>query len=146
MKQMVKTGCTVALGVLCLCCSRPVAPAAGVESVTLIEDSCSWDGALLPAYPEGQPGVTVKRITVAPKARLVWHKHAVINAGVLLRGTLRVEDDRGRTLTLHEGDPIIELVGRYHYGENPGDVPAEILVFYAGNGSLPLAVPRDSVR
>ena len=70
------------------------------------------------------------------------HKHPVINAGVLLRGTLTVESDEGKKLLLAAGDPIVELVGRWHRGVNEGEAPAEILVFYAGTVGTPLTIKK----
>ena len=70
------------------------------------------------------------------------HKHPVINAGVLLRGTLTVESDEGKKLILAAGDPIVELVDRWHRGINEGEAPAEILVFYAGTVGTPLTVKK----
>jgi len=111
-----------------------------ITSETLVQSTRSWDGALLPAYPEGQPQVTILRITIAPGAKLPPHHHPVINAGVLLRGELTVITEDGRTLELKAGDPIVEVVETVHYGMNPGSKPAEIIVFYAGVVNTPVTV------
>ncbi len=60
-----------------------------VEVIELSKTVSSWDGGILPAFPEGQPEITILRITVPPGVSLPEHKHPVINAGVLLRGELR---------------------------------------------------------
>ncbi len=106
----------------------------------LARSSQSWDGALLPAYPQGQPRVTILRITIPAGAQLHTHHHLVINAGMLLSGELTVVARDGKTLQLKAGDPIIELVNTSHYGINHGKVPAEILVFYAGVTDAPITV------
>ena len=106
----------------------------------LIKSSHSWDGALLPAYPQGQPEITILRIQIPAGARLHTHHHPVINAGVLICGQLTVVSEDGDTLHLNAGDPIVELVETSHYGFNPGDTPAEIIVFYAGGGGGPITV------
>ncbi|MGM0578029.1 MAG: cupin domain-containing protein [Myxococcota bacterium] len=106
----------------------------------LAKSSHSWDRARLPAYPEGRQEVTILRITIPPGTRLHTHEHPVINAGVLLSGHLTVVKRDGATLQLEAGDPIVELVDTAHYGFNPGDVPAEIVVFYAGVVDQPITV------
>ena len=114
---------------------------AGVDARELVRSSRSWDGAMLPPYPQGQPEVSIKRIIIPAGVRLELHRHPVINAGVLLRGQLTVVTDDGRTLHLKEGDPIVELVGTAHYGVNEGAGPAEIVVFYAGVSGASVTVP-----
>ncbi len=98
---------------------------------------------MLPAYPQGQPQVTILRITIPAGARLPLHRHPVINAGVLTRGQLVVVTEDGRELRLAAGDPIVEVVDTPHQGFNPGSEPAEIIVFYAGQAGTPLAVRQE---
>ncbi len=123
-------------------CCNP-GPAKPVASETLVKSSSSWDGSRLPAYPRGQPEVTVMKITIPPGTRLPMHQHPVINAGVLLKGQLVVTTAEGRTLKLETGDALIEVVGKWHFGTNPGKVPAEILVVYAGVKGTPVTVKKD---
>jgi len=107
----------------------------------LVKSSRSWNGDLLPAYPAGQPEITMLRITIPAGTRLKNHSHPVINAGVLLSGQLTVVTADGQTLHLEAGDPIVEVVNTWHYGLNEGTVPAQIVVFYAGTeGGAPLSV------
>mgnify|MGYP001045988723 CR=1 FL=1 len=125
------------------CASGPANREAKQTSVVvteLVRSAKSWDGALLPSYPEGQPEITILRILIPAGTRLDTHSHPVINAGVLLRGELTVLTVDGETLRLEAGDPIVEVVGKLHYGINEGEVPAEIIVFYAGAAGIPITV------
>lgn len=106
----------------------------------LVKTTQSWNGAPLPAYPEGRPEVTILRISIPAGSRLETHRHPVINAGVLLSGQLTVVTADGKTLHLEAGDPIVEVVNTLHYGMNEGNVPAEIIVFYAGSLDAPITV------
>ncbi len=106
----------------------------------LVKSTRSWDGEVLPAYPQGQPQITILRITIPAGARLHTHRHPVINAGVLINGQLTVVTKDGKTLHLKAGDPIVEVVKTAHYGMNEGKTPAEIIVFYAGAGDTPITV------
>ncbi len=111
-----------------------------IDVVKLTETTKSWNGNTLPKYPNGQPKVTILKITIPPKKKLEIHKHPEINAGVLLKGALTVISEKNDTLYLKKGDPIVELVNTWHYGKNEGDVPAEIIVFYAGIDGTPITV------
>ncbi|MGH1384614.1 cupin domain-containing protein [Kordia sp.] len=111
-----------------------------IEVTTLAKTTKSWNGAPLPNYSEGTPEVTILKIVIPPKTKLNWHKHPVINAGVLLKGELTVISKANDTLHLKAGEPIVELVNAWHYGENKGAEPAEIIVFYAGVEKTPITV------
>jgi len=108
----------------------------------LVKTTKSWDGECLPAYPPGQPEITIRRISVPAGARMETHRHPVINAGILLSGKLTVVTTDGKTLHLKAGDPIVELVNTLHYGINEGKVPADIVVFYAGAVDTPITVVK----
>jgi quercetin dioxygenase-like cupin family protein len=116
--------------------------ASGASTVVkeLAKTSRSWDGNSLPAYPPGQPKISILRITIPAGARLDIHSHPVINAGVLISGELTVLTKDGKRLNLKAGDPIVEVVNTLHYGINQGRIPAEIIVFYAGTVDTPITV------
>lgn len=105
---------------------------AEVKVETLAKATTSWNDSILPAYPEGQPEITVLKIDIPPHTTLDLHQHPVINAGVLLKGQLTVVAENGQTLEMKTGDALVELVNTYHYGTNPSDETAQIIVFYAG--------------
>ncbi|RCT54650.1 cupin domain-containing protein [Winogradskyella sp. KYW1333] len=113
---------------------------AEITVISLAKTSKSWNGKLLPKYLDGNPEITILKIIIPPKAKLPLHKHPEINAGVLLKGKLRVISKENDTLMLKAGEPIVELVNVWHYGENPGTVPAEIIVFYAGVKGTPITI------
>ncbi|WP_028862803.1 cupin domain-containing protein [Psychromonas aquimarina] len=98
-------------------------------SVDLVKSTKSWDGTNLPAQSLTQPEVTIKEIVIAPGEKLPMHQHPVINAGVLLSGTLTVYSG-DKVLKVQAGDSLVELVNTSHYGENTGTEAAKIIVFY----------------
>ncbi|MDP8297881.1 MAG: cupin domain-containing protein [Candidatus Orphnella occulta] len=113
-----------------------------IDVDVLAKSSSSWDGEALPEYPEGTPEVTILRIIIPPGAQLPIHEHPVINAGVLLSGRLTVKTEDGSILHLKAGDPIVEVVDKWHYGINEGSEPAEIIVFYAGIEGMPITIKQ----
>ncbi len=120
--------------------TRPEADAKSAVVQELVKSTRSWNGERLPAYAQGQPEITMLRITIPAGTRLKNHTHPVINAGVLLSGQLTVVAADGQTLHLKAGDSIVEVVNTWHYGINEGTVPAEIIVFYAGVVDAPITV------
>ncbi len=115
----------------------------GVQVRELVRTERSWDGSLLPPYPQGQPEIRILSITVMPGEKLDTHHHPVINAGVLLRGRLRVHTLDGRTLDLKAGEAVVEVVDTWHWGEVLGEEPAHIIVFYAGQTDTPVTVKKE---
>ncbi len=106
----------------------------------LVQTTKSWNGSELPAYKPGQPEVTILKITVMPNVELPWHTHPTINAGVMIKGKLTVITKSGEENELVAGDAIVEVTGKIHRGVNNGDVPVEIIVFYAGVVDTPLTI------
>lgn len=118
------------------------ADVSGVDVTVLSKSGSSWDGRVLPGYPNGKPEITVLKIKIPPGAVLPLHKHLVINAGILMSGELTVVTEDGKTLHLKAGEAIIEVVNTWHYGKNEGNNPAEIVVFYIGTMNAPLTVNK----
>ena len=56
----------------------------------------------------------------------------------MLKGELTIVTIDGREHTFRVGDTVMEMIGTVHYGENRGDEPAEVIMFYAGTEGLPL--------
>ncbi len=111
-----------------------------VKVEELVKTISSWDGGTLPAYPVGQPEITILKITIPPQVKLPRHKHPVINAGVMLKGELTVVTEEKKVLHLKAGDSISEVVNTWHYGKNEGTEAAVIIVFYAGIKGKPITV------
>jgi quercetin dioxygenase-like cupin family protein len=102
----------------------------------------AWTGQKLPAYPSGQPEISILKITIPPGQRLPMHKHPVINAAVVLRGELTVTTDKGKVFHVKAGHPMVEVVNEWHYGANHGTEPLELIAFYAGVKGTPITVPQ----
>ena len=56
----------------------------------------------------------------------------------MLKGELTIVTTDGRERTFKAGDSLVEMIGTVHYGENRGDEPAEVVMFYAGTEGLAL--------
>lgn len=113
----------------------------GIKSEKLIETSTAWDGAVLPDYPQAAPVISIYKYTFPPHTVTNSHFHKVINCGVVLSGTLTIVCQDGSSHDFHSGEPLVEIVGNIHHGENRGDVDAVVLMFYVGGGDIPLSIP-----
>lgn len=109
-----------------------------VKVEVIAQTSNSWDGKPLPNYPTTAPQITMMRYTFPPKVKLAPHRHFIINFGVMLKGELTIVTLDGREKTFRAGDPIVEMIGDAHYGENRGDETAEVIIYYAGTEGLNL--------
>jgi len=133
----------VILAVIFFACQAEGSEQQSIAVKELVRSNLSWDGTPLPAYPTGQPEISILRISIPPGAQLPVHRHPVINAGVLVSGELTVVTKDDKTLHLKAGDPIVEVVDTWHSGRNDGAQPADIIVFYAGSPGTPLSVKEN---
>lgn len=135
------TYCVILVILILSCAAKKNAK---VTIVKLAETSQSWNGDVLPKYPDGNPKITVLKIIIPPKTKLKNHYHPVINSGFILKGELTVVDNDNNILHLKSGEVIVELVNKIHYGINNGNKPVEIIVFYVGTKELPITVLSEN--
>jgi quercetin dioxygenase-like cupin family protein len=108
----------------------------------LLKTQTSWNGDTLPNYPDTPSEITVLRVVVPPHTKLDWHQHPVINAAVLLKGTLTVYTQSNQVLKFKTGEATTELVDTWHYGANETDEAVELIVFYAGTPGTPITIKK----
>jgi len=115
-----------------------------IKVTQILKTTEDWDGNALPPYPSKNPEITILSYEIPPGIRLPMHKHLVINAGIVLQGRLTVMTKDRKQLILNPGDSIVELVNRWHYGVNYGSVPVKLIMFYAGEVGVPLAIKEKN--
>ncbi len=113
-----------------------------IQSELLLEATTSWNGNLIPKI-DGQPKVTISKVTIPPKEKHPKHIHPVITTGVMLKGELTVTDDQNQQITIRKGDVLVEVSNTIHFGENTGETDAEILVFYIGEENTPITILKN---
>ena len=120
-------------------------PAPKVVSTELIRTSQSWDGVELPDYLQGRPELVAVKYVFPAGQKLGWHHHPVMNYGILVQGELTIIGQDGKTKVVHEGEPVVEMVGTIHHGENRGDKDVILYMFYLSQKDLPLAVQHPEI-
>ena len=113
------------------------------EKEVLLKTTSTWDNAEYKNLKIKNPEATVLKIVIGVNEELPMHKHDLVNIAYVKKGTLTVITDDNKEITLHEGDVLPELVGKYHYGKNTGKEPIELIVFYLGQKGTPLSVNKE---
>ena len=112
------------------------------EKNVLLKTTSTWDNAEYKKLKIKKPEVTVLKIIINVNEELPMHKHDLVNIAYVKKGTLTVITDNNKEITLQEGEVLPELIGKYHYGKNTGNVPVELIVFYIGEKGTPLSVNK----
>ena len=112
------------------------------NSEKVIETTTHWNQQPIKPIHIDHPQVTILRITIPVGEKLPMHKHPILNVGYLTKGELTVRSEKGDELILKPGDPIVELVNEWHYGESTGTEDAEIVVTYVGDKADDLSVSK----
>ena len=112
------------------------------EKEVLLKTTSTWDNAEYQKLKIKTPEVTVLKIVINVGEALPMHKHDLVNIAYVKKGTLTVVTEDNKEITLHEGEVLPELIGKYHYGKNMGKEPVELIVFYLGQKGTPLSVDK----
>ncbi len=107
--------------------------ASAATSEILQKSQASWNNTPIKQMELKDPEVTIVRIQIPKGEKLPLHQHPILNVGYLTKGELTVHTEKDEVLVLKAGDPIIEVIDTWHYGESTGDEDAEIVVVYVGN-------------
>ena len=116
-----------------------------VEITELIRTGKSWDGVDLPDYFKGRPELVSVKYVFPAGQKLGWHHHPVMNYGILVQGELTIIGQNGEEKVVHEGEPVVEMVGTIHHGETRGSKPVVLYMFYISQEGLPLAVQHPEI-
>ena len=112
------------------------------EKEVLLKTTSTWDNTKYKKLRIKKPEVTVLKIVINTNEELPMHKHDLVNVAYVKKGTLTVITEDNKEITLHEGEALPELIGKYHYGKNTGREPVELVVFYIGEKGTPLSVNK----
>lgn len=117
--------------------------ASAATSEILQKSQSSWNNSPIKQMNLTEPEVTVVRIQIPKGEKLPLHQHPILNVGYLTKGELTVHTEKDEVLVLKAGDPIIEVIDTWHYGESTGNEDAEIVVVYVGNKGDTFTVTKE---
>ena len=117
-----------------------------IKTTELIRTSQSWDGAILPDFPNGKPELRVIRLEFPIGAKTGWHHHTVVNYGIVQQGELTIVCLDGSEKTFREGEPLVEVIGTIHRGENRGTKPVILNMFYFSSPDQELTIQHPEME
>jgi len=120
--------------------SRATAGNPHIAVSQVLQTTRSWDGNKYSRYVNGQPQITILKISIPPNTALDWHEHPMISAAYVVSGQITVEI-RGtrKRKTFSAGQALAESVATVHRGYTTNQ-PVDLVVFYAGAVGLPLSI------
>ena len=118
---------------------------AEVKTTELLRTSQSWDGASLPSFPNENAEIISMRYEFPPGKKLGWHHHDVINFGLVQQGELTIIDIHGNVKVFHAGEPLVEMVGTIHHGENNGTETVVLYMFYVAKQGTPISIQHPEI-
>lgn len=75
------------------------------------------------------PTVIATIVTFQPGDKTAVHKHLYPHYGYMLEGVLTiVNTETGKSFELKPGSFLVEMMDKWHYGENRGKTPVKMLV------------------
>lgn len=117
-----------------------------IKTTELIRTSQSWDGAILPDFPQGKPELRIARTDFPVGAKTGWHHHTVVNYGIVQQGELTIVCQDGSEKTFHEGEPLVEVIGTIHRGENRGRKPVILNMFYFSSPGQEITIQHPEME
>ena len=117
-----------------------------IKTTELIRTSQSWDGAILSDFPQGRPELRVIRLDFPVGAITGWHHHTVVNYGIVQQGELTIVCQDGSEKTFHEGEPLVEVIGTIHRGENRGTKPVILNMFYFSSPGQEITIQHPEME
>jgi quercetin dioxygenase-like cupin family protein len=122
---------TLAAIVLLIATTMAIEGRTGQEPVVVAEvlSTTMTAGGQPIILPQGPVRLVATMVEIAPGAKLPVHKHPFPRYAYVLNGTLTVtEAETGTKYPYKAGDFIVEVVDRWHSGENTGADPVRLLV------------------
>ena len=117
-----------------------------IKSTEILRTSQTWDGAALPAYPSEHPELRANRMIFPVGAKTGWHHHTVINYGIVEQGDLTIVCQDGNERTFRQGEAIVEVVGTIHRGENRGNMPVILNMFYVSAPGIEVTIQHPELE
>jgi len=87
--------------------------------------------------------VTMLKITLPPGKTTGWHEHEIPVFAYVLKGTLTVEFEDGKTVKFLENSSFAEVLHMVHRGINKENSDLVLLAIYLGIKGKPLSIKKE---
>ncbi len=96
------------------------------------------------SYPaNANDEVTMLKITLPPGKITGWHEHEIPVFAYVLKGTLTVEFEDGKTVKFAENSSFAEVLHTVHRGINKENSDLVLLAIYLGIKGRPLSIKKN---
>ncbi|HEX2525896.1 MAG TPA: cupin domain-containing protein [Geminicoccus sp.] len=140
MRPVFRLSWIMSAGLLAACTAAAPADGPPVVVNELASETTTASGQPI-RLPQGDARILLSEYMIAPGAKLPVHKHPFTRLAYVQAGTLSVTNtDTGQTVVYTPGDLVVEAVDQWHFGENVGTTPVELLVLDELVGDGPATV------
>jgi quercetin dioxygenase-like cupin family protein len=112
-----------------------------VEPVLKTDTNTIGQGFLYPDIQNDE--ITISRITIPPGQSTGWHSHNYPVFAYILKGTLTVELENGKSLEFRENTSFSEVIQTFHNGTNKGKEDVVLIAFYLGEKGKSLSTRKE---
>jgi len=96
-------------------------------------------------YPDFQHSeVSIIKVTIQPGKSTGWHKHDFPVFAYVVKGTLTIEFEDGKSLHFSESASFAEVINTYHNGINSGKDDVVLIAFFMGGKGMSLSIPKET--
>jgi quercetin dioxygenase-like cupin family protein len=111
------------------------------STIILKTDTTTIGQKLVDLFPKN-PEVTGLKVIIPPQSETGWHKHTVPGFAYIVRGSLAVEIDSGKSLQFTAGQSFAEVVNVFHNGKNNGKDTVELVAFFMGQKGVGITIKK----
>ena len=79
-----------------------------------------------------------------PGTETGWHKHTAPGFAYILKGTLTVETESGKTFEFGAGRSFAEVINIGHNGKNNGKETVELIAYFIGGKNKPITIKLEA--
>jgi len=131
----------IMLAVICLSGKSQYNNDLVIETVLKTDTTSIGQKMMYPNFQNDE--VSIVKITIAPGKSTGWHKHNFPVFAYVLKGTLTVEIQKGKTLQFQENTAFSEVINTLHNGSNQGKEDLILIAFFMGEKGKPLSIHDD---
>jgi quercetin dioxygenase-like cupin family protein len=94
-------------------------------------------------YPQfANDEVTICKVTIPVGKSTGWHKHQIPVFAYIMKGTLTVKQENGKTNIYPQNSTVSEIFNTFHNGFNEGNEEVVLIAVYLGGKDVPLSVKK----
>lgn len=114
-----------------------------IQSFTILKTDTTTAGQRLSEFFSNPSEVTGLKVILPPGTETGWHKHSVPGFAYVVKGTLTVETESGKTFDFGAGRSFAEVINIGHNGKNTGKDTVELIAYFIGSKDKPITIKQE---